>query len=724
MLRFNALNSVQNKKPLQVAENGKRSELFAINVFNEVAMRQLMTRDAFDAVMNAIQYGTKIDRRVADQVAASMRDWAISKGATHYTHWFQPLTGGTAEKHDAFFEPITRDSAIERFSGNQLVQQESDASSFPNGGIRNTFEARGYTAWDPSSPPFVYGTVLCIPTIFIAYTGEALDNKTPLLKALSAIDQAATEVARYFDKNVSKVTCTLGCEQEYFLIDRTLANTRPDLMITGRTLLGHEAAKGQQLDDHYLGAIPSRVLAYMRDLEQECLLLGIPVKTRHNEVAPNQFELAPIFGEANLAVDQNSLLMDVMRKVAERHDFVVLFHEKPFAGVNGSGKHNNWSLVTDTGVNLFAPSKTPQKNLQFLTFFICTIKAVHEYEPLLRASVASATNDYRLGANEAPPAIVSVFIGEQLNKVLDALENMSVEEVSGKDKTELKLNVVGKIPDLFLDTTDRNRTSPFAFTGNKFEFRAVGSKANCGKPMMVLNTIVAKQLIDFKKEVDSLIEGGMKKEDAIFRILRAYVKSSKAIRFEGDGYSKAWEEEAARRGLSNHKTTPEALRENITDKAIALFEGMGVLSKVELIARYEIALEEYVKTVQIESRVLGDIARNHVVPTAVRYQNTLIENVRGLKEIFGDAYQEVASEQIDLIRHISEHIKVIHSTVEAMIEARKRANHLATFVERADAYCNEVKPFFDEIRYHCDKLELMIDDELWTLTKYRELLFN
>ena len=724
MLRFNALNSVQNKKPLQVAENGKRSELFAINVFNEVAMRQLMTREAFDAVMNAIEYGTKIDRRVADQVAVAMRDWAISKGATHYTHWFQPLTGGTAEKHDAFFEPITRDSAIERFSGNQLVQQESDASSFPNGGIRNTFEARGYTAWDPSSPPFVYGTVLCIPTIFIAYTGEALDNKTPLLKALSAIDQAATEVARYFDKNVSKVTCTLGCEQEYFLIDRTLANTRPDLMITGRTLLGHEAAKGQQLDDHYLGAIPSRVLAYMRDLEQECLLLGIPVKTRHNEVAPNQFELAPIFGEANLAVDQNSLLMDVMRKVAERHDFVVLFHEKPFAGVNGSGKHNNWSLVTDTGVNLFAPSKTPQKNLQFLTFFICTIKAVHEYEPLLRASVASATNDYRLGANEAPPAIVSVFIGEQLNKVLDALENMSGEEVSGKDKTELKLNVVGKIPDLFLDTTDRNRTSPFAFTGNKFEFRAVGSKANCGKPMMVLNTIVAKQLIDFKKEVDSLIEGGMKKEDAIFRVLRAYVKSSKAIRFEGDGYSKAWEEEAARRGLSNHKTTPKALRENITDKAIALFEGMGVLSKVELIARYEIALEEYVKTVQIESRVLGDIARNHVVPTAVRYQNTLIENVRGLKEIFGDAYQEVASEQIDLIRHISEHIKVIHSTVEAMIEARKRANHLATFVERADAYCNEVKPFFADIRYHCDKLELMIDDELWTLTKYRELLFN
>lgn len=721
MLRFNALTESQRRQPIAVSENGKRSELFAVNVFNEAAMRQAMTREAFESVMNAIRYGEKIDRRVADQVAAAMRDWAISKGATHYTHWFQPLTGGTAEKHDAFFEPVSRDRAIERFGGGQLVQQESDASSFPNGGIRNTFEARGYTAWDPTSPPFVYGTTLCIPTIFISYTGEALDNKTPLLKALTAIDTAATEVARYFDKNVNKVTATLGWEQEYFLVDKTLAYSRPDLMIAGRTLLGHQAAKGQQLDDHYFGSIPERVLSYMRDLEHECLLLGIPLKTRHNEVAPHQFEFAPIFEETNLAVDQNALLMDVMRKVADRHSFVVLFHEKPFAGVNGSGKHNNWSLATDTGINLLAPSRTPIKNLQFLTFFICTIKAVCQYEPLLRASVASATNDYRLGANEAPPAIVSVFIGEQLTKVLDALEVAS-EELSQEEKTDLKLNVVGKIPDLFLDTTDRNRTSPFAFTGNKFEFRAVGSKANCGRPMMVLNTIVAKQLTDFKKEVDALIAKGMKKEDAIFKVLRSYIKTSKKIRFEGDGYSKQWEDEAAKRGLSNHKTTPEALKENITEKAIALFEEMKVLNRVELMARYEIALEEYVKTVQIESRVLGDIARNHIVPTAVRYQNTLIENVKGLKEIFGESYQEVAAEQLELIRHISEHIKVIHSKTDAMIEARKRANHLPNFEEKAHSYCHEVKPFFDEIRYHCDKLEMMVDDELWTLTKYRELM--
>lgn len=721
MLRFNALTESQRRQPIAVAENGKRSELFAVNVFNEAAMRQAMTREAFESVMNAIRYGEKIDRRVADQVAAAMRDWAISKGATHYTHWFQPLTGGTAEKHDAFFEPVSRDRAIESFGGGQLVQQESDASSFPNGGIRNTFEARGYTAWDPTSPPFVYGTTLCIPTIFISYTGEALDNKTPLLKALTAIDTAATEVARYFDKNVNKVTATLGWEQEYFLVDKTLAYSRPDLMIAGRTLLGHQAAKGQQLDDHYFGSIPERVLNYMRDLEHECLLLGIPLKTRHNEVAPHQFEFAPIFEETNLAVDQNALLMDVMRKVADRHSFVVLFHEKPFAGVNGSGKHNNWSLATDMGINLLAPSRTPIKNLQFLTFFICTIKAVCQYEPLLRASVASATNDYRLGANEAPPAIVSVFIGEQLTKVLDALEVAS-EELSQEEKTDLKLNVVGKIPDLFLDTTDRNRTSPFAFTGNKFEFRAVGSKANCGRPMMVLNTIVAKQLTDFKKEVDALIAKGMKKEDAIFKVLRSYIKTSKKIRFEGDGYSKQWEDEAAKRGLSNHKTTPEALKENITEKAVALFEEMGVLNRVELMARYEIALEEYVKTVQIESRVLGDIARNHIVPTAVRYQNTLIENVKGLKEIFGESYQEVAAEQLELIRHISEHIKVIHSKTDAMIEARKRANHLPNFEEKAHSYCHEVKPFFDEIRYHCDKLEMMVDDELWTLTKYRELM--
>jgi len=721
MLRFNALTELQKKKPIVVVEKGKRSQLFAAHVFNEEAMHQRMTLEVFESVMQAIRKGTKIDRKIADQVALAMRDWAIEKGATHYTHWFQPLTGGTAEKHDAFFEPITRDKAMEHFSGNQLVQQESDASSFPNGGIRNTFEARGYTAWDPSSPPFVFGTVLCIPTIFIAYTGEALDNKTPLLKALSVIDKAATEVVQYFDKNVSKVTTTLGCEQEYFLIDKPLASTRPDLLITGRTLLGHTAAKGQQLEDHYLGAIPSRVLAYMRDLEQECLLLGIPVKTRHNEVAPNQFELAPIFGEANLAVDQNALLMELMRKVAERHDFLILFHEKPFAGVNGSGKHNNWSLVTNTGVNLLSPGRTPLRNLQFLTFFLCTIKAVHTYESLLRASIASATNDYRLGANEAPPAIMSVFIGEQLTKVLQELEKASVEETTSKEKNVL--NVLANIPDLLIDATDRNRTSPFAFTGNKFEFRAVGAKANCGKPMMVLSTIVAKQLMDFKKEVNILLKKNeIKKEEAILKILREYVKVSKPILFEGDGYSKAWEKEAQKRGLSNHKTTPEALKENISEKAIVLFQEMGVLSRVEIEARYEIALEEYVKTVQIEARVLGDIARNHVVPTAVRYQNILIENVRGLKEVFAEHYEEVALEQMDLIRHISEHIKEIHSKVSQMVEARKKVNLLSSFEEKARGYCYEVKPFFDQIRYHCDKLELMVDDELWTLTKYRELL--
>ncbi|MDO5105066.1 glutamine synthetase III [Capnocytophaga sp.] len=724
-LRFNALKKVGERKPVIITEKGKRSELFGKNVFNEEAMRQFMTNEAFESVMSAIKYGVKIDRRVADQVAAAMRDWAISKGATHYTHWFQPLTGTTAEKHDAFFEPVGRSRAVERFGGGQLVQQESDASSFPNGGIRNTFEARGYTAWDPTSPPFVYGTTLCIPTIFISYTGEALDNKTPLLKALTAIDHAATEVAKYFDKNVNKVTPTLGWEQEYFLVDRALAGTRPDLMIAGRTLLGHQAAKGQQLDDHYFGSIPDRVLSYMRDLEHECLLLGIPVKTRHNEVAPNQFELAPIFEEANLAVDQNSLLMDVMNKVAERHDFMVLFHEKPFAGVNGSGKHNNWSLATDTGINLLAPGKTPMKNLQFLTFFICSIKAVHDYEELLRASVASASNDHRLGANEAPPAIVSVFIGEQLTRVLDELEDVSNGKLSPEEKTDLKLNVVGKIPDLFLDNTDRNRTSSFAFTGNKFEFRAVGSKANCGKPMTIINSIVAKQLIAFKKEVDSLIEQkGLKKDEAIFNVLREYIKQSKKIRFEGDGYSEAWEKEAAKRGLSNNKTTPEALKANISEKAIALFEELGVMTRVEIEARYEIELEEYTKNIQIEGRLIGDIARNHIVPTAVRYQNTLIENVKGLKEIFGNDYQEVAAEQLELIKRISEHIKIIHSKVDAMIEARKKANKLENAEAQANAYCNEVKPFFDEIRYHCDKLEIMVDDELWTMTKYRELLFT
>ncbi len=724
-IRFQALAETLNRKPVKVCENSKRSDLFGKNVFNESTMRQYLTKDAFKGVMNAIDLGTKIDRNIADQVSSAMKDWALSKGVTHYTHWFQPLTGATAEKHDAFFETIGGGMAIEKFGGDQLVQQEPDASSFPSGGIRNTFEARGYTAWDPTSPAFIYGTTLSIPTIFVAYTGEALDNKTPLLRALHAVDNAATAVCKYFDKNVKKVTSSLGWEQEYFLIDKALAASRPDLILTGRTLLGHSPAKGQQLDDHYFGSIPNRALNFMRDLETECMLLGIPVKTRHNEVAPNQFELAPIYEESNLAVDHNSLLMDLMGKVASRHNLKVLLHEKPFAGVNGSGKHNNWSLSTNTGVNLLGPGKTPMRNLQFLTFFINTIKAVYDNEQLLRAAIASASNDHRLGANEAPPAIISVFIGEQLTKVLEELEGVTNGKLSPEEKTDLKLNVVGKIPDVLLDNTDRNRTSPFAFTGNKFEFRAVGSMANCANPMTVLNTIVAKQLKDFKIEVDKLIEKkDLKKDEAIFNVLREYIKASKKILFEGNGYGEAWEKEAKKRGLSNNKTTPRALKAKVSKKAIDLFEEMGVMSKVESEARYEIEIEEYTMRIQIEARVLGDIAGNHVVPTAVRYQNMLIKNVSGLKEIFGKDYEKHAGQQIKLIKGISEHIEAIQIKVEKMINERRKANKIEDAIAKAEVYCDKVKPFFDDIRYHCDKLELMIDDELWPLTKYRELLFT
>ncbi|MCF6130746.1 glutamine synthetase III family protein [Flavobacterium wongokense] len=725
-LRFQALKDASGRKPVKFEEAGRKSDLFGSNVFNDKAMKQFLTSDAYKGVKDAVQHGTKIDRKLADYIAMGMKEWALSKGVTHYTHWFQPLTGTTAEKHDAFFETSYDGSdAVEKFGGGQLVQQEPDASSFPNGGIRNTFEARGYTAWDPTSPAFIFGTTLCIPTVFISYTGEALDYKTPLLRALNAVDEAATDVCKYFDKNVKKVTATLGWEQEYFLVDAALANSRPDLVMTGRTLLGHTSAKGQQLDDHYFGSIPSRALNYMRELEEECMLLGIPVKTRHNEVAPNQFELAPIFEETNLAVDHNSLLMDVMSKVGERHDFKVLFHEKPFQGVNGSGKHNNWSLATDTGVNLLSPSKTPMSNLQFLSFFINTIKAVNEYEELLRAAIATASNDHRLGANEAPPAIISVFIGEQLTKVLAELEGVSKGKLSPEEKTDLKLNVVGKIPDVMLDNTDRNRTSPFAFTGNKFEFRAVGSSANCANAMTTLNSIVAKQLKDFKKEVDTLIEKkDLKKDEAIFNVLREYIKDTKNILFEGDGYSEAWEKEAKKRGLSNHKTTPTALKAKISKKALELFEDLNVMNHVEVEARYEIELEEYTKKIQIEGRVLGDIARNHVIPTAIRYQNTLIENVRGLKEIFGKDFEKIAKEQISLIKEISAHIEGINSNVEAMTEARKKANALTDAQKMAESYCDKVKPYFDIIREHCDKLELLVDDEVWTLTKYRELLFT
>lgn len=725
-LRFQALKEASTRKPVKFEESDRKSTLFGSNVFNDKAMKQYLTSDAFKGVQGAVQYGTKIDRKLADYIAMGMKEWALSKGVTHYTHWFQPLTGITAEKHDAFFETFPDGSdPVEKFGGAQLVQQEPDASSFPNGGIRNTFEARGYTAWDPTSPAFIFGTTLCIPTVFISYTGEALDFKTPLLRALTVIDEAATEVCKYFDKNVKKVTATLGWEQEYFLIDSALANSRPDLMMTGRTLLGHTSAKGQQLDDHYFGAIPTRALVYMRDLEQECMLLGIPVKTRHNEVAPNQFELAPIFEETNLAVDHNCLLMDVMQKVAERHHFKVLFHEKPFKGVNGSGKHNNWSLATDTGVNLLSPSKTPMSNLQFLTFFINTIKAVHDNESLLRAAIASAGNDHRLGANEAPPAIISVFIGEQLSKVLDELEGVTAGKLSPEEKTDLKLNVVGKIPDVLLDNTDRNRTSPFAFTGNKFEFRAVGSTANCSNSMTTLNAIVAKQLRDFKVEVDALIDSkDMKKDDAIFNVLREYIKHSKKILFEGDGYSEEWQIEAGKRGLSNFKTTPEALKARISKQSLDLFSELNIMNHIEVEARYEIELEEYTKKIQIEGRVLGDISKNHVIPTAIRYQNTLITNVKGLKDIFGDDFETIAKEQIVLIKQISKHIEGINSNVLAMTNERKKANTLTNAQEMAEAYCNNVKPYFDIIRKHCDKLELLVDNEIWTLTKYRELLFT
>jgi glutamine synthetase len=724
-LRFHAVKESLSRKPIHIEETSRRSELFGSNVFNQTTMRQYLTKDALMSILEAIEKGSKINRLTADHIATGMKEWALSKGATHYTHWFQPLTGATAEKHDAFFETIDGDLAIEKFAGNQLVQQEPDASSFPHGGIRNTFEARGYTAWDPTSPAFIYGTTLCIPTVFVSYTGEALDYKTPLLRALHSVDKAAVAICKYFDKNVRKVNASLGWEQEYFLIDNALATSRPDIVLTGRTLLGHSPAKGQQLDDHYFGTIPVRAMSYMRDLETECMLLGIPVKTRHNEVAPNQFELAPIYEEANLAVDHNSLLMDVMQKVAKRHDFKVLMHEKPFAGVNGSGKHNNWSLSTDTGVNLLSPGKTPMSNLQFLTFFINTIKAVQTYEELLRAAIASASNDHRLGANEAPPAIISVFIGQQLTKVLEELETVTKGKLSPKEKTDLKLNVVGKIPEILLDNTDRNRTSPFAFTGNKFEFRAVGSKSNCANPMTVLNSIVAKQLIDFKTEVDLLIdEKSMKKDDAIFNVLREYIKTCKAILFEGNGYSEAWGKEAKKRGLSNNKTTPEALKIKISKSTLELFETLGVMNKVEVEARYEIEMEEYILHIQIESRVIGDIARNHIVPTAVRYQNILIENVTGLKTIYGDKFKNYAKEQLSLIEQISKHIETINSLVTKMTDERKSLNKLTDLSKKANGYCNKVKPFFEDIRYHSDKLELMIDDELWPLTKYRELLFT
>ncbi len=727
-LRFKALETLPFKdfrKDNSVEIPAKLSELFCENVFSENTMREYLTKEAFQSIMDAIKKGTKIQRLIADQVAVAMKDWAMSKGVTHYTHWFQPLTGTTAEKHDSFFTPIEGGRAIERFSGNLLIQQEPDASSFPNGGIRNTFEARGYTAWDPTSPAFIMGTTLCIPSIFISYTGETLDYKAPLLRALNAVDEAATNVMQYFDKNVTKVTPTLGWEQEYFLVDSALYQSRPDLVLTGKTLLGHSPAKGQQLDDHYFGSIPTRVMNFMKELEIECMKLGIPVTTRHNEVAPNQFELAPMFEEVNVAVDHNSLLMDVMARIAHRHHFHILFHEKPFAGVNGSGKHNNWSLATDTGENLLSPGKNPKKNLQFLTFFVNAIKAVHEYADLLRASIASASNDHRLGANEAPPAIISVFIGSQLFRVLEELEKVTEGKLSPDEKTDLKLNVVGKIPEILLDNTDRNRTSPFAFTGNKFEIRAVGSSANCAESMTVMNTIAAKQLNDFKIEVDALIETGLKKDEAIFNVLREYIKQCKNIMFEGDGYSDDWAIEAEKRGLNNWKTTPEALKQEMNQKFVDLYEEIGIFNHREVEARNEIKLEKYSTVIDIEARVLSDIARNHIIPSALNYQNRLIENVKGLKEIFGDKeFKTLAKEQMSLITNISENVSKIKLGVEDLIKAREAAKAVTESQTQAEDYCNKVKPLFDIIRDASDDLEMMVDDELWPMTKYREMLFT
>lgn len=726
-LRFQALNDVNHRKPLTVVPpSDKVSDYFGVNVFNWKTMREYLPKDKYKELREAVEKGSAIDRSMAEQVAAAMKSWAMQKGVTHYTHWFQPLTGTTAEKHDAFFEPLADGFSIEEFGGDKLVQQEPDASSFPNGGLRNTFEARGYTAWDPSSPAFILDGTLCIPTIFVAYTGESLDQKAPLLRSLNSLDKAATRVVQdFFDRGVNRVIATLGWEQEYFLVDRSLFNARPDLQITGRTLFGHSSAKNQQLEDHYFGSISSRVTAYMRDFEVESLKLGIPVKTRHNEVAPGQFECAPVFEEANLAVDHNLLLMDVMDKVAIKHNLRVLFHEKPFAGVNGSGKHNNWSLATDTGKNLLSPGSTPKKNLQFLTFFITTIKAVHEHADLLRAAIASAGNEHRLGANEAPPAIMSVFIGSFLSQVLDDLESAVKKGVkmSPDDKTDLKLKII-KIPEILLDNTDRNRTSPFAFTGNKFELRAVGSSANCSSAMAVLNTIMADQLVKFHAQVTKLVEKGLPKDEAIFQVLKDYIVESKAIRFEGNGYGDEWVIEAEKRGLKNVKTTPGALDVLTTQKVKDLYAKNEILTERELEARYEIDLELYAKKIQIESRVMGDLASNHIIPTAIQYQNILIENVKGLKDVLSEKdFKELAGEQLRLIREISERTTRLHSLVEEMVEARKKANTLTHARELAGKYCDEVVPYFQQIRREVDKLELIVSDELWPLPKYRELLF-
>jgi glutamine synthetase len=723
--RLKALEEVLNREPKDfVREDNLVSDYYGKLVFDQPKMKKYLSREAFNAVMDAIENGTTIDRKMADQIAQGMKSWALENGATHYTHWFQPLTDATAEKHDAFIDHSEKGGVIEGFSGKLLAQQEPDASSFPSGGIRQTFEARGYTAWDPSSPAFISETTLTIPTVFISYTGEALDYKTPLLRALHSVDKAATAVCQYFDKNVSSVNANLGWEQEYFLIDEALFMARPDLVLTGRTLMGHASSKDQQLDDHYFSSIPTRVNRFMQDVENEAYKLGIPVKTRHNEVAPNQFELAPIFEEANLANDHNQLIMDIMQKIARRHKFRILYHEKPFAGINGSGKHNNWSLSTNTGVNLYSPGKNPKSNLLFLTFVINTLKAVYDNQDLLRASIYHAGNQHRLGANEAPPSIISVFLGSEVSKMLDLMEESVVDrKMTPDEKTALKLNI-GRIPEIILDNTDRNRTSPFAFTGNRFEFRAVGSSSNCASALITLNSVVANQLIKFKTEVDELIEKGTKKDEAIFQVLKELIIASKPIRFNGDGYSADWVKEAAKRGLTNVNNVPEALSTYSRPEVIEMFEKLGVLNQSELHGRVEVEYEKFIMKIQIEARVLGDLAINHIVPTAVEYQTTLLENVKNIKEVFpADEFEKLAGARLDLIREIGGHISAIKAKRKEMIEARKRANVIEEVIEKAKAYDETVRPYLSDIRYHIDKLELIVDNELWPLPKYRELLF-
>ncbi len=724
-LRFRVVETAFKKKAIEVpAPEERPSEYFGKYVFNKAKMFKYLPTKVYQSLMDAMDNGTPLNRDIANAVAAGMQKWAVEMGATHYTHWFHPLTEGTAEKHDAFVEHDGKGGMIEEFSGKLLIQQEPDASSFPSGGIRNTFEARGYSAWDPSSPAFIVGDTLCIPTIFIAYTGESLDYKAPLLKALQAVNKAAVDVVNYFNPEVKKVICNLGWEQEYFLVDEGLYAARPDLLLTGRTLMGHESSKNQQLEDHYFGAIPTRVAAFMTDLEIESLKLGIPVKTRHNEVAPNQFELAPIFEECNLANDHNLLVMALMRKLARRHGFRVLLHEKPFKGINGSGKHNNWSLGTDTGILLLGPGKTSEENLRFVTFVANVLMAVYRHNGLLKASISSATNAHRLGANEAPPAIISSFLGKQLSQVLKHLAESTKDDlVSLSGKQGMKLDIP-QIPELLIDNTDRNRTSPFAFTGNRFEFRAVGSEANCASAMIALNAAVAEQLVIFKKEVDALIEKGEPKISAILEVVRKYVIESKAIHFDGNGYSDEWKEEALKRGLDCETSVPVIFDNYLNESSIKMFETTGVMTKVELEARNEVKWETYTKKIQIEARVLGDLAMNHIIPMATKYQSQLIDNVYKMKDLFpGEKANTLSTKNLEIIEDIAKRTIFIKEKVDEMIETRKVANIIEEEREKAIAYHDKIVPMLEEIRYHIDKLELIVDDQLWTLPKYRELLF-